>query len=68
MSGVVDVGVKQPRKLTVLERLYIPEIVKGMGVTIRHLLRNIARIRTSRRSCTPKDGATTPIAFGASTS
>jgi len=45
VSGVVDVGVKQPRKLTLLERLYIPEIVKGMGVTIRHLLRNIVRIR-----------------------
>jgi len=45
VSGVVDVGVKQPRKLTLSERLYIPEIVKGMGVTIRHLLRNIVRIR-----------------------
>ena len=45
MSGIVDVSIKQPRKLTFAERLYLPEIVKGMGVTIRHLLRNIVHIR-----------------------
>ncbi|HEV8230724.1 MAG TPA: NADH-quinone oxidoreductase subunit I [Thermoanaerobaculia bacterium] len=45
MSGVVDVGARRPRKLTFSERLYFPGIVKGMAVTIRHLLRNIVHIR-----------------------
>jgi NADH-quinone oxidoreductase subunit I len=45
MSGVVDVGLRQPRKLTLSERLYLPGILKGMAVTMRHLLRNLVAIR-----------------------
>ena len=45
MSGVIDVGARDSRKLTVSERLYIPEILKGMVVTIRHLLRNLTHLR-----------------------
>lgn len=45
MSGVVDVSVRDPRKLTLAERLYLPEILKGMAVTMRHFLRNVVRIR-----------------------
>ena len=42
MSGVVDVTRAVPEKLTLLQRLYIPEILRGMAVTLRHLLRNLA--------------------------
>ena len=45
MSGVVDVGARVPRTLTLLQRLYYPEIVRGLRVTIGHLLRNLVRIR-----------------------
>ena len=45
MSGVIDVGARDSRKMTVSERLYIPEILKGMVVTIRHLLRNLTHLR-----------------------
>jgi NADH-quinone oxidoreductase subunit I len=42
--GVVDVSVRDPRKLTFAERLYLPEILKGMAVTIRHFLRNLVHV------------------------
>ena len=42
MSGVVDVTRRAPEKLTFLQRLYIPEILRGMAVTLRHLVRNLA--------------------------
>ncbi|HMA18365.1 MAG TPA: NADH-quinone oxidoreductase subunit I [Thermoanaerobaculia bacterium] len=45
MSGVVDVGARWSRKLTLSERLYFPEILKGMAVTMRHFLRNLVAIR-----------------------
>ena len=40
--GVVRVS---PPKMTVLDRLYIPQIVKGMFVTIGHLLHNLAHYK-----------------------
>jgi len=45
LGGVLDVSVRVPRKLTFSQRLYLPEILGGMAVTIRHLLRNLVRIR-----------------------
>ena len=45
MSGVIDVSGKYPEKLTFLQRLYIPEILRGMSVTIRHLIRNLANMK-----------------------
>ena len=42
--GTVDVSVKVPRKLTFAQRLYLPEILGGMAVTLRHVLRNRVRI------------------------
>ena len=45
MSGVVDVSRKYPEKLTFLQRLYIPEILRGMAVTIRHMARNLADMK-----------------------
>jgi len=45
MSGIVDVTTRGERKLTLAEWLYIPEIVRGMAVTMRHLLRNLVRMR-----------------------
>ena len=45
MSGVIDVGARTPRKLTLGQRLYYPEIVRGLKVTIRHLLHNLANWR-----------------------
>ena len=45
MSGVIDVSGKYPEKLTFLQRLYIPEILRGMTVTIRHLIRNLANMK-----------------------
>ena len=47
MSGVVDVGVgaRVPKTLTFLQRLYYPEIIRGLSVTMGHLLRNLIRIR-----------------------
>ena len=45
MSGVIDVGVRDTRKLTLAERLYLPAIFKGMVVTMRHLVRNLTHLR-----------------------
>ncbi len=45
MSGVIDVGARRPPKLTLADRLYLPAIFQGMGVTIRHLLRNLANLK-----------------------
>ncbi len=45
MSGVVDVGRRVPAKLTLSQRLYLPEIFGGLRVTIGHLLRNIVRMK-----------------------
>ncbi len=45
MSGVIDVSVRVPKKLTLSQRLYFPEILGGMAVTMRHLLKNLIRIR-----------------------
>jgi len=41
MSGVVDVTRGGDERLTLLQRLYLPEILRGMAVTMGHLLRNI---------------------------
>jgi len=41
MSGVVDVTRGGDERLTLLQRLYLPEILRGMAVTMRHLLRNL---------------------------
>ena len=45
MSGVVDVSRKYPDKLTLLQRLYVPEILRGMAVTFRHLVRNLTNYK-----------------------
>ena len=45
MSGIVDVTLRTPRKPTFAQRLYLPEILAGMRVTIRHFLRNLVAIR-----------------------
>ena len=45
MSGVIDVGARVSRKLTLSERLYLPGILQGMAVTMRHFLRNLFAIR-----------------------
>jgi NADH-quinone oxidoreductase subunit I len=45
MSGVVDVSRRVPDRLTFLQRLYIPEILRGMAVTLRHLVRNLADLK-----------------------
>ena len=69
MSGVVDVGARDARKLTLSQRLYLPEILRGMAVTIRHLAAQPRRDPQScRRSCTPSRSATTRAASAASTS
>ncbi len=53
MSGVIDVSRKYPEKLTLLQRLYLPEILRGMAVTIRHFVRNLANMQAAcRRSST----------------
>jgi NADH-quinone oxidoreductase subunit I len=43
--GVVDVGARVGKTLTLSQRLYLPKILAGMRVTIRHLLRNLVRMR-----------------------
>ena len=45
MSGIIDVSARVPERLTISQRLYIPQLLAGMRVTIGHLLRNIVRIR-----------------------
>jgi len=40
--GVVRV---EPRKLNVAERLYLPRIIAGMFLTLRHLLHNLFNLR-----------------------
>jgi NADH-quinone oxidoreductase subunit I len=32
---------RAPRRLSLAERLYLPEVVRGLGVTTRHLVRNL---------------------------
>ena len=44
-GGVINVSVRTPQKLTLAQRLYLPEILGGMRVTIGHLLRNILAMR-----------------------
>jgi NADH-quinone oxidoreductase subunit I len=45
MIGTVDVSERVPRKLTLAQRLYIPEILRGLSVTIRHFLGNLTGAR-----------------------
>ena len=45
MSGIMDVSVRTPEKLTLAQRLYLPEILGGMRVTIGHFLRNLGAMR-----------------------
>jgi NADH-quinone oxidoreductase subunit I len=40
--GVVKV---EPRKLSVMERIYLPAVIGGMFVTLRHLLRNLFHLK-----------------------
>jgi NADH-quinone oxidoreductase subunit I len=40
--GVIKI---ERKKLSAMERLYIPEILKGMGVTIRHLVKNLFNMK-----------------------
>ena len=45
MSGVVDVSGRFPTRLTLAQRLYLPEIARGLRVTMGHLLRNLIRMK-----------------------
>ena len=45
MSGIVDVSRRVPEKMTFLQRLYLPEVLRGMAVTLRHLVRNLAHMK-----------------------
>ena len=45
MSGVIDVSKGAPERLTFLQRLYLPEIFRGMAVTLRHLVRNLTNYK-----------------------
>jgi len=45
MSGVIDVSKGTPERLTFLQRLYLPEIFRGMAVTLRHLVRNLTNYK-----------------------
>jgi NADH-quinone oxidoreductase subunit I len=45
VSGVIDVSVRNPLRMTLAQRLYLPEILGGMRVTIRHFLRNLVHIK-----------------------
>jgi NADH-quinone oxidoreductase subunit I len=45
MIGTVDVSKRVPRKLTLAQRLYLPEVLRGLAVTIRHFLGNITGAR-----------------------
>ncbi len=45
MSGVVDVSRGTSRRLTFWQRLYLPEVLRGMAVTMRHLVRNLTDMR-----------------------
>jgi len=56
----MTIGVKKvarPREMSFPESLYLLEIVKGLGVTIGHLLHNMVHQEGSRRSSTPRCGA-----------
>ena len=45
LGGVIDVSARVPKKMTLVQKLYLPEILGGMAVTMRHFLRNLIRIR-----------------------
>jgi NADH-quinone oxidoreductase subunit I len=44
-GGIVDVTTGPERKLTFLQKIYFPEIVRGMAVTLRHLVRNLVDMK-----------------------
>ena len=44
-ARVVDLTDSEPKKPSLAVRLYLPMIVKGMAVTIAHLLRNLVAIK-----------------------
>ena len=44
MSGVVDVSARVPTRLTLSQRLYLPQVFAGLAVTVRHFLGNLVRI------------------------
>ena len=45
MSGIVDVTAGSEERLTFLQKLYVPEILRGMAVTLRHFVRNIVNMK-----------------------
>jgi NADH-quinone oxidoreductase subunit I len=45
VSGVVDVSRKGATRLTFAQRLYLPAILRGMAVTLRHLVRNLTDMK-----------------------
>jgi NADH-quinone oxidoreductase subunit I len=45
VSGVIEVSSGRARRLTFWQRLYLPEILRGMAVTIRHLALNLTDMR-----------------------
>jgi NADH-quinone oxidoreductase subunit I len=45
VSGVIDVSARDPLRMTLAQRLYLPAILGGMRVTIRHFLRNLVQIK-----------------------
>jgi len=45
VSGIIDVTGGGKRRLTFWQRLYLPEIFRGMAVTMRHLVRNLTDMR-----------------------
>jgi NADH-quinone oxidoreductase subunit I len=45
MIGVIDISRRLPASRTLAQRLYLPEIFRGLAVTMRHFLRNLVRIR-----------------------
>jgi NADH-quinone oxidoreductase subunit I len=45
VSGVVDLSRKGATRLTFAQRLYLPAILRGMAVTLRHLVRNLTHMK-----------------------
>ena len=68
MSGVIDVSRRVPERMTLLQKLYIPEILRGMAVTLRHLLRNLANMKGMPTILYPEQKRNYSTGFAESTS
>lgn len=68
-EGIINmIGIKQvtrPEKLTLWERIYLPEILRGLSITIRHFLDNFIHMKTRMTVEYPEQKKEIPFGYRA---